>query len=94
VLAEHGAVSEECARAMAEGARRRAGATYGLATTGIAGPTGGAPDKPVGTVFMAVAGPDRCVVDGFCWPTSRVVFKERVAQMALSRLRRFLLGEI
>lgn len=94
ILRTYGAVSQECARAMAEGARRRAKATYGLATTGIAGPTGGTPTKPVGTVFIAVADESRCVADGFCWPTERVVFKERVAQMALSRLRKFILGEI
>lgn len=94
VILSHGAVSEQCAMAMAEGARRVAGSTYAIATTGIAGPSGGTPAKPVGTVFIAVSDGTRTWVGHYHWPTSRRAFKERVAQMALNALRKFIIGEL
>ena len=61
VLLDHGAVSQETVAAMAEGARTRLGADYGIATSGIAGPDGGTPEKPVGTIWIAIATPDKTV---------------------------------
>jgi nicotinamide-nucleotide amidase len=92
VIAAHGAVSDECARAMAEGVRRVAGADYGLATTGIAGPTGGTDEKPVGLVYMALADAAGTIVNRQYWPGTREQFKQRVAQMTLGMLRKRILG--
>lgn len=93
LIAAHGAVSEEVARAMAEGARSKSGATYALATTGIAGPDGGTAEKPVGTVWMALAGEGMTTE---VWkenrPTDRLTFKQVVTQSALDRLRKRLKG--
>jgi nicotinamide-nucleotide amidase len=92
LLEKHGAVSEPVARAMAEGARIRAGSTHGLATTGIAGPTGGSDQKPVGTVYTALASDEsKTIVKKFVFPTDRQTFKQLAAQTALDILRRRLL---
>jgi nicotinamide-nucleotide amidase len=93
VIERHGAVSEPVARAMAEGARTRAKTTYALATTGIAGPTGGSSEKPIGTVFVALAAPNTAtIVQQRFFPTDRQTFKELTAQAAFDLLRRKLTG--
>lgn len=92
LIDKYGAVSETVARAMAEGARTRAVATFGLSTTGIAGPGGGSDEKPVGTVYIALAsGDSETVVRKFFYPTDRETFKQLAAQSALDLLRRKLL---
>jgi nicotinamide-nucleotide amidase len=92
LLAEHGAVSEPVARAMAEGARERFGADLAVATTGISGPSGGTPDKPVGLVFLALADAARTHVDHFVFALDRAWHRVLTAQVALDWVRRTLLG--
>jgi nicotinamide-nucleotide amidase len=92
LIEQRGAVSEEVARAMAEKARMRAKSTYALATTGIAGPTGGSADKPVGTVYIALASAgSKTIVKKFFFPSDRETFKQLAAQAALDLLRRKLI---
>jgi len=88
IIQQRGAVSEECAKAMAEGVRRISGTTYGIATTGIAGPTGGTEEKPVGLVWIGVATPERVSAQKFLFVKDRQVNKERFSQMALNLLLR------
>lgn len=92
ILAEYGAVSDAVARAMAEGARIRAGSTYALATTGIAGPSGGSGGKPVGTVYVALATPVETIARKLFFPGNRQTFKELTAQAAFEWLRRKLIA--
>jgi nicotinamide-nucleotide amidase len=92
VLASRGAVSEEVARAMAEGARSRAGADIGVAITGIAGPDGGTPEKPVGLVYVALAGAAGDKVRRALFPGERERVRFQASQLALEMLRRGLLG--
>jgi nicotinamide-nucleotide amidase len=88
MIAEHGAVSEPVAAAMAEGIRRRLGATIGVGVTGIAGPGGGTALKPVGTVAIAAAGPSRTVVRTVRFNGSRAQIKHYASQTALDMVRR------
>ena len=92
MLEEHGAVSPEVAGALADGARVRFGADVGVGITGIAGPGGGLPDKPVGTVHICVAGPDGRQLRALRLPGSRTAVRERSVTMAMHLLRQLLLG--
>ena len=87
-LQQHGAVSEAVAREMAEGAREKFGADFAIAVTGIAGPSGGTKEKPVGTVFVALAASAGTEVKQFLNPWDRETFKQVTAQQALEMLRR------
>ncbi|HXI85356.1 MAG TPA: competence/damage-inducible protein A [Verrucomicrobiae bacterium] len=90
-LAEHGAVSEEVAREMAEGIRTLSRTNFGISTTGIAGPTGGTPEKPVGLVYIGFATPERTDVQRHLLAFDRETFKFFVTQYALDVVRRELL---
>jgi nicotinamide-nucleotide amidase len=92
LLVEHGAVSEPVARAMAEGVRERFGADYGLATTGISGPGGGTPEKPLGLVHIALARPEGVHAEHFVFPLDRTRHRLLTAQAALDWVRRAVLG--
>jgi competence/damage-inducible protein CinA-like protein len=91
LIAEHGAVSEPVAIAMAEGIRVRARTEVGIGVTGIAGPGGGTPDKPVGTVAIAAALPDRTRSRVFRFIGGREMVKFQASQAALDMVRRSLL---
>ena len=92
VLEAEGAVSEAVARAMAEGARRVAGTSIGVGITGIAGPDGGTPEKPVGLVFVALAGAAGDTVRRLRLFSQRERVRNHSVQIALEMLRRGLLG--
>jgi nicotinamide-nucleotide amidase len=94
LLAAHGAVSKPVAEAMAEGAAEKTGADFGIGITGIAGPTGGTPDKPAGTVFIAVSergAETECRKEFF--PSDRETFKQLASQAALDMLRLRIAGD-
>ena len=90
LLNEYGAVSEQTARAMAEGARRVAGADIAISVTGIAGPTGGTAAKPVGLVYMALSAAGKTIAFEHRFSGSRIDIKLRASQAALNMLREHL----
>jgi len=91
LLEMQGAVSEEVARGLAESVRERIGTTLGVGITGIAGPSGGSPEKPVGTVHIAVAAPSGTKHQVFLFPGSRDRVRWQAAQAALNMTRRVLM---
>jgi nicotinamide-nucleotide amidase len=91
MINQDGAVSREVAQSMAAGARERAGVDIALSTTGIAGPTGGTPEKPVGLVWIGYADSQGSLALKFDFGEHRLRFKERASQAALELLRRKLL---
>lgn len=86
LLKKHGAVSEQVAKAMAEGIRTKSKVDIGLATTGIAGPTGGTKEKPVGLVYIAVSTSNTTEVKRYQFSGNRLENKENTCQAALRML--------
>ena len=97
VLAAHGAVSEEVVRLLAVHAMTKANADYALGVSGVAGPEGGSPEKPVGTVWIALAsggaGTARVLTERFLFPGDRAMIRDRAAKAALNSLRLHLLEQ-
>lgn len=90
LLSKHGAVSPEVASGMAKSVRNLAGADYGIGVTGIAGPTGGTPAKPVGTVFIAVAGKHIMICKKFHFAGKRYTVRKKTALASLGILKNLL----
>ncbi|MFL6375066.1 MAG: competence/damage-inducible protein A [Pyrinomonadaceae bacterium] len=88
IIERHGAVSAECAEAMAAGMRHRARSTHAISVTGIAGPGGGSGEKPVGTVFIGYSGPETLRSIKIVVPGDRYLIRWRASQAALDLLRR------
>jgi PncC family amidohydrolase len=86
LLTMHGAVSAQVARAMADGARERLGVDMAAAVTGVAGPGGGTPAKPVGLTYVAVADREGVAVQRYTWPGNRLSNKDSSARAALTLL--------
>jgi PncC family amidohydrolase len=90
ILVEHGAVSKEAALAMAQGARRLFGTDIAVSVTGVAGPTGGTPEKPVGLVYIGLAAKSVALWEKHIWRGDRAENKAQSAEAALQLLWRYL----
>ncbi|MCI0532137.1 MAG: competence/damage-inducible protein A [candidate division Zixibacteria bacterium] len=93
LLKQNGAVSPEVAEAMAVGVRKLSGADFGIGVTGIAGPSGGTKDKPVGLVYIGLATKNKTWVEKFQFGQNRLIIRERTAYAALNMLRQHLSGQ-
>ena len=93
ILRRHGAVSAECARAMAEGVRRLVASDWALSVTGVAGPGGGSAQKPVGLVHLGIAGPGGAASQELRLRGDRQAVRDRSSALALHLLRRVMAGE-
>jgi len=91
LIEQHGAVSSEVAKEMARGIRTISGTSIGLSTTGIAGPSGGSPEKPVGLVWIGYADTEDCTALKFQFGNDRIRIKERASFAAIELVRRKLL---
>lgn len=89
-LEQHGAVSEETVLEMARGIRKAMGADIGISVSGIAGPTGGTPDKPLGTVWIGLSSPRDEYARHFLWSGDRLAVKEHSAQAAMKMVVEYL----
>jgi nicotinamide-nucleotide amidase len=89
VIEEHGAVSEACVRAMASSIKQNARTDLGLSVSGIAGPTGGTSEKPVGTVYIAMAWDDGVQCWKYFFGGSRTEIKQQTSEEALLRIREY-----
>ena len=87
LIEKHGAVSEQVAHAMAQGARKRAGTAFAIGVTGIAGPAGGSERKPAGLVYISIDSDKECETKRFVFPHDRDSIRRRAAQTALNMLR-------
>ena len=92
ILRANGAVSRETALAMAEGVRRISKTNIGISTTGIAGPGGGSPEKPIGTVHMAYVAPDKTEAFEYHFSGDRERLKQIFAMTAINMVRKYLLS--
>jgi PncC family amidohydrolase len=94
LLETHGAVSWQVAKAMCEGAMNRSGATASISTTGIAGPSGGSEEKPVGTVFIACSVPSEIQVREFRFKGTRDEIRKQVTTTALKMATSLIIGDV